>query len=132
MVCLKIVLIDSTGFLGQHLLATLIQRPEIAKITCIDRNPSAQQTHSDMLQSIQTKNQVDFKTMLLTELSIVDHQQHKELWSNIDAILFSAWTVNFNQPLAFFEPQVRALSTLCTVLVSCDKTPRLFFVSLIS
>lgn len=129
---LHIVLIGSTGFLGQHLLTTLIQRPDIVKITCINRNPSAQKMHSQQLQSIKTKAQVEFHTMSLTDISIEELQRHKELFENTDGVIFSAWTVNFNQPLWFFEPQIRALSALCTVLISLENSPRLFFISSIS
>jgi len=65
-------------------------------------------------------------------MSIEEIQQHKELFETADAVIFSAWTVNFNQPLSFFESQVRALSALSTVLVSCKSSPRLFFISSIS
>lgn len=129
---LHIGLIGSTGFLGKQLLAHLFQRPEVAKITCIDRNMSAQQSHRQLLISVDTKPQLEFKTMSLADMSLVEIHKHRDVYESMDGIIYSAWTVNFNQPLAFFESQIRALSALCTSLVSCERSPRLFFVSSIS
>lgn len=129
---LHIGLIGSTGFLGKQLLAHLCQRPGIVKITCIDRNKSAQQLHQQLLASLNTKPHVEFKTMSLASMSLEEIHKHKEVYEDMDGIIFSAWTVNFNQPLSFFEPQIRVLSAICTSLVSCERSPRLFFVSSIS
>ncbi|PQE06777.1 nrps-like enzyme protein [Rutstroemia sp. NJR-2017a BBW] len=129
---LHIVLFGSTGTLGKQLLASLIQRPEIAKITCIDRNKAAEEIHQETLESLKSATIVDFKTMSLMDLTIEEMQKQKALYEATDGIIFSAWTVNFNHPLSFFEPHIRALSALCTVLASCNQSPRLFFVSSIS
>lgn len=101
---LNIILIGSTGFLGRYLLENLVQRPKVARITCIDRNASAQQMHAKMLGSIQKKAHLDFETVALPDMSVEEIQKHKELYENTHGIIFSAWAVNFNQPLSFFEP----------------------------
>ncbi|CAG8970858.1 hypothetical protein HYALB_00000836 [Hymenoscyphus albidus] len=123
---LHVGLVGSTGFLGKELLASLIKRPGIDKITCIDRR------QHEALPSAQENTEVEFKTITLTDMSVEDMQKDQSMYETMDAIVFSAWTVNFNQPLSFFEPQIRALSALCTVLVSCKNSPRLFFISSIS
>ena len=129
---LHVGLVGSTGFLGKELLRNLAQRQGVAKITCIDRKSSAHEVHDHFLASAKTSASIEFKTMSLTDMSVEEMQTYKDLFANMNVLVFSAWTVNFNQPLAFFEPQIRALSALCTVLVSCVERPRLFFISSIS
>ena len=131
---LSLVLVGSTGSLGSQILGTLLKHSKVKAITCLNRNSSAEEMTHGILGGLLTQSHVEvtFHTMSITEMSIDKLKDWRFIFNETDAVLYNAWTVDFNQPLAFFEPQLRSLATISAFLSSWQITPRLFFVSSLS
>jgi thioester reductase-like protein len=62
----------------------------------------------------------------------LDNQTFQTLLVETTQIIHSAWPVDFNQPLSFFQPSLRALVNLVAFARQAEQNPALLFLSSIS
>ena len=130
---LHIVLTGSTGSLGCHLLQNLLKNPKVAKVYCLDRDSNAQAKAERVLStSSQDFSKAVFLKAQLGETKFGLSPQNFKLLEQVDVVLHNAWKVDFNHPLASFEPQIRAVTHFALLALSSIYKMRIMFVSSIS
>ena len=129
----NVVIIGSTGYLGQYLLESLCQDPLVDKIFCLNRSESAAKNWSNRAaqKGLSARlNEITFYT--------VDFKQPRfglktEDYSNLidlsDVIIHSAWQVNFVAPLSSFSDSLNGLTNSITLASNSARRARLLFVS---
>ncbi len=132
-----VVLTGATGSLGAHLLAQLLDRPDVHYVYCLVRGENPQERIHQALQQRNLHIPKPSRLIVLTsDLSQPELGMSTELYqlllTQVTTIIHSAWAVNFNLGIKSFESQhiagVHNLLQL-SLSVSTPKPARLFFCS---
>ena len=131
-----IALTGSTGYLGRNLLTQLSRNPLIERIYSLDRSPRAEyiwEQQQKQQHSSQPTKPISFWTVDFTHPHLnLSPQQHAELTSCCNAILHSAWRVDFNLSLSSFTDSLAGLANMIRLAHAGAQKPRLLFISSIS
>ena len=133
-----VALTGSTGSLGTHLLAELLETPAISRIYCLNRSANAQQQWQDMGNgwniydtSIRAK-----VTFIATDCSQdkfgLQEVEYSELTSQCDLMVHAAWKVDFKQSLHSFTENIRSAHDVVKWSAASPRRPMIVFVSSIS
>ncbi|PSN65724.1 acetyl-CoA synthetase-like protein [Corynespora cassiicola Philippines] len=132
----KIVLvIGSTGYLGPHIVASLLKKNDIGTIYCLNRSPDSERRTLSSLHRITdspsaASSKLHFLTGSLTAPDLgLDPPTKQALTSTLDAIIFNAWTPNFTLPLPSFSPFLHGLGTTIALAAHGAKRPRITLTS---
>lgn len=129
-----IAIIGSTGYLGTHLVATLLTGTDISHIYCLNRG-------SDSLASETTLSKVNEKavvprdriTFLQVELGAprlgLAEDKYQKIVSEVDLVFYNAWRLDFGLALHSFDPFLRATRDLIDLSLSSPNRLRIVFVS---
>ncbi|KAL6717390.1 hypothetical protein ACLMJK_005305 [Lecanora helva] len=130
----NIVLTGVTGSLGAHILAEILQFPEVGYIYCLVRGENPQ---SRVLEALQQRGldapHVTRIKALTSDLSKSDlgltPEIYQELQERTTLIIHSAWAVNFNLGIRSFEDQhIKGVQHLIQLSLSVrTPTPAHFF-----
>ncbi|KAL1871078.1 putative NRPS-like protein biosynthetic cluster [Diaporthe australafricana] len=137
---ITVILTGSTGTIGTHLLNTLLSRPGIGHIICLNRSEdggkAAQQARFTTagLDATELATRVTFlRADLSAPLLGLEPATYTDLRARAGLIIHNAWAVNFNLGLAAFRPHLAGLVNLLTLCAALD-SPRggLVFISSVS
>lgn len=135
-----VVLTGATGSLGAHLLAQLLNCPDVRYLYCLVRGENPQER---VLQALQQRNLPITKPSRLIALTSdlseselgLSPEIYQHLLTQVTTIIHSAWAVNFNLGIKSFESQhiagVQKLLQL-SLSVTTPQPARLFFCSSIA
>ena len=131
---LHIAVVGSTGTLGPNIIESLIKSSQIGHITCLDRSSLSEERRKAVYKNVpmEPETRISFQKLVVTELSPENMNNYRSLFQGVDVVLFSAWTVDFNHSIDHFEPLLRGLSSIISLLSSFEQSPRLFFISSLS
>ncbi|KAJ6015621.1 NRPS-like enzyme [Penicillium herquei] len=137
---LIVAITGTTGELGSYLLHSLLQDPSISRIFCLNRSDGAaeRQIASFEKKALPTTwltetSRVQFWTCSLEKESLgLSPEKYNFLKENVNIVLHNAWTVNFNQPVAFFESQIVGVRRLLTLIGQSSHHADFHFVSSVS
>ena len=123
-----VLLTGSTGTIGSHLFEALVNESRVHKIYCLDRSKD--------YQSLQ-RQEMDGKAVFLTTdlcqpnfgLSL---EEYYDLQNETTVIIHNAWPVNFNLPLASFEPYFGELANLISFANSLSHRVHFLYTSSVS
>ncbi|OJJ46414.1 hypothetical protein ASPZODRAFT_16181 [Penicilliopsis zonata CBS 506.65] len=133
-----VVLTGSTGTVGSFLLDQLLKKTDVSHVYCLNRAQDSgllqvsRNRERDLPDSFPS-NRVTFLTADLTEPSLgLDKATFCTLLDRTTQIIHCAWPVNFNQPLAFFQPSLQGVTGLISFTLQAKMSPSLLFLSSIS
>ncbi|THH32751.1 hypothetical protein EUX98_g1456 [Antrodiella citrinella] len=138
-----ILLTGATGVLGATLLSLLVPTPEVARIYVVNRRSptgvpllqrqmeAVAEAGFDAQEVLSSPKIVLLETNLPEERIGLSDELVEEIRNSVTHIIHNAYLVNFNVPLAGFDPNVKTLWHLCNLaLASALPTPpRVMFVS---
>ncbi|TFK85858.1 hypothetical protein K466DRAFT_664208 [Polyporus arcularius HHB13444] len=140
-----IVITGTTGCFGSHLLAQLLQTPDVARVYALNRQSSGdvlalQERQRDAFRkwripwedSWLTDHRVSFHIANLAKPFLgLPQAVYGELRRSVTAIIHNAWTVNFALPLSSYEPQISGTRNLLGLALGSPIPggPRVIFVS---
>ncbi|KAF2651929.1 acetyl-CoA synthetase-like protein [Lophiostoma macrostomum CBS 122681] len=136
---MTIAVIGTTGYLGPHILAKLLEGTEASTIYCLNRGVDAEkrtlsalERHPGALQQATTKLRFR-KIELGTNRFGLYQVRYSELVSEVDVIIFNSWHPNFSLPLEAFEkPFLQAIRTATDWAIVSPRQPRITFISSIA
>ncbi|GAB1528524.1 hypothetical protein RhiTH_011718 [Rhizoctonia solani] len=140
----RVVVTGTTGGLGSHLLAQLLQNEKVEKVWAINRK-SSKNNRDREINSFEDKL-LDVNLLKSEELVFVDadledpklalpNEIYDEIRREATIIIHNAWQVNFNLGLQSFEPSIcgaRNLLDLAFQSTAPTGLPRFIFTSSIS
>ncbi|KAI1324258.1 putative NRPS-like enzyme [Xylariaceae sp. FL0255] len=140
---IDVILTGSTGSMGTYILHSLLQRPGIAHITCLNRSAdggvSAQEkafaSHNFDTTPLKTGSRITFLCANLAHPKLgLDSKVYEALLTPTSptVIIHNAWPVNFNLSLSAFRPHLAGLVNLFSLAAQSKKATRLSFVSSVS
>jgi len=136
-----VILTGATGSLGAHILDQLTRRSDIAKVICLSRARS----HEDSLRRIQDSLQQRQRTLSPESMSKVtslaadvnkpdlglDQGEYESLRISATSIIHNAWPVNFVLSLASFDEHIGGAVNLLNLALKSPREvkPSFFFSS---
>lgn len=130
----NIAIIGSTGYIGSHLVATLLKNSDINQIYCLNRG-SAEPAREKTLSKLDGKTAAPLERLTFLQVEIgapqldLAEEQYQEILNEVDVVLYNAWRLDFGLALHSFDPFLRATRDLIDLSLSSSKRPRIVFVS---
>ncbi|KAG9126234.1 hypothetical protein FRC07_004314 [Ceratobasidium sp. 392] len=139
----SVVVTGTTGALGSHLLAQLLDDDRVEKVWALNRGSKGMNGK----QSSSFKDKLlDAELLKSTKLSLLEAdlereniglepRVYEEIQKSVTAIIHNAWQVNFNLALQSFEPSIKGARNLLDLAFSSTASsgpPRFLFTSSIS
>jgi thioester reductase-like protein len=130
-----LAVIGSTGFLGPHIIASLLSVHKHSDIFCLNRSSDARQRTESPLQQLVSdfskhSSRLHFWVMDMTQPNFgLAAFQAGLLASQVDELIFNAWDPHWGKDLAYFDPFLEGIRTAIDFCASSCRRPRLSFVS---
>ncbi|KAL4810243.1 hypothetical protein BDV18DRAFT_166669 [Aspergillus unguis] len=118
-----VLVTGTTGFVGSFILQTLLQRPDVTEITCINRRIPDVKLDATVVNYLQGD--------LSRPLFNLSEKEYRRL-STVTEVIHCQWPVTFNLPLALFEPQIAGIANLVQMAYDSPTNPRIVFISSIA
>ncbi|KAF9461920.1 hypothetical protein BDZ94DRAFT_1322983 [Collybia nuda] len=136
---ISILLTGGNGMLGVHLLARLLQRPNV-RVYCIIRGDPwrrlcvAFEKHALDLSILHSSKAEGSLYLMQSDNLFKKHlglsnSDYSTLMDNIDEIVHGAWKVNFNLPLKEFEPFLEVTRSLAKLCIASGRRVKYHFIS---
>ncbi|KAM0798210.1 hypothetical protein BDR22DRAFT_823561 [Usnea florida] len=131
---LHIALTGSSGSLGSQILKQFPKSTPLATIYCLDRPNSPR---AERLGQVSEESRGSLKVYHLTVDLLLPHfglpeDMYNLLGSNVNIFIHAAYPVDFNLSLSSFDLSLRAIVSICHWSLSCQKRPRIIFISSVS
>ncbi|KAI0147409.1 putative NRPS-like enzyme [Xylariaceae sp. FL1272] len=135
-----VVLTGSTGGLGTYMLRSLLDRPGIGHVYCLNRakdggrSAQAERFASANLPLDGLADRVTFLHADLAHPTLgLDKADYETLRSRVALVIHSAWPVNFNLGLSAFRPHLAGLVNLFALsAAAAPRAMRVVFISSVS
>ncbi|KAI0384450.1 putative NRPS-like enzyme [Hypomontagnella monticulosa] len=134
---IDVILTGSTGTLGTYILRSLLDRPGIGHVFCLNRSQDGGrgvQSFRFMAAGLTTDGLKDRVTFVQADLAHpylgLDDATYQKLRTRVALVIHNAWPVNFNLGLSSFRPQLAGLVNLSSLAAAAaPRTMRFLFVS---
>ncbi|KAI1879087.1 hypothetical protein JX265_003264 [Neoarthrinium moseri] len=132
-----IVITGTTGSIGPYLLDIFSKSGQVGGIWCLNRSENAQEKQVELAKVKGLSQDWDGKVKfaqcdLSSEALGLSHTVLQEIKDRATTIIHNAWEVNFNLPLAAFEPHFIGLRELVNICQNTRNKVRFYFTSSIS
>ncbi|KAL9476143.1 hypothetical protein ACSS6W_005984 [Trichoderma asperelloides] len=129
-----VILTGSTGSLGSYMLDQLINSPRVSKVYALNRGTDGGRSRQEDISANRTLSKDFSKVEFLgSDLSKpefgLEPAKYAEMLSSVDRIIHNAWPVNFNMPIASFEPFIRGVRHFVDFAGASPKKVAVVFVS---
>jgi nucleoside-diphosphate-sugar epimerase len=130
-----IAILGSTGFLGPHIVASLLQAHPRSEIVCVNRSVEGKQRTMSALRNIigdisTALPRLHFLVTDITNPSVgLDSVLESSILVQLNEVVFNAWDPNWSKPLEYFEPFLRALRSIVNFCAAAAGRPRITFIS---
>ncbi|KUI69090.1 Linear gramicidin synthase subunit D [Cytospora mali] len=133
-----IVVTGTTGSMGSYILATLLARPDVTKVICLNRAADAKERQPKALQSrglpalrpAIDQGRVVFMTMDVAKPKLgLSEDEYNTLVNEATSIIHNAFPVNFLMTVKQFEPQYVGTLSLLEIAHAGKKSPSFLFIS---
>ena len=134
---LNVILTGSTGSLGSYILQSLLSKPQVAHVYCLNRAVDAKQRHTEQgLDTSKLEDRVHFlhtASLDAPQLGLSNTADYDLLQnSRITHIIHNAWPVNFNIALTSFKSHIAGVRALIDFCANVPSHPKLVFISSLS
>lgn len=133
-----IAVTGTTGSLGSYLLATLLARPDVNKVICLNRAADAQERQIKALSSRglpALQPAIDAGRVMFMRMDVaaprlgLTDDEHALLLRETTSIIHNAFPVNFLMTVAQFEPQFAGTLNLLEAALNGRRRPSFLFIS---
>ncbi|KAJ7485053.1 putative aminoadipate reductase [Mycena galericulata] len=141
--CTVVLLTGSTGNLGSHILASLLQNEKVAKVYALNRPSSSSESLAQRHLTVFKGR--DLATTLLTSPKLylvegrteqpnlaINSKLYNEIRSSVTLIIHNAWQLDFNLTLGSFSPHVAGTRHLVDLALSSAVLSKIVFTSSIA
>jgi thioester reductase-like protein len=133
-----VAFLGSTGYLGTHALASLIQNADIAQVYCLNRSKNAQEKQEAALASLDQSLQSLLHKLIYVQVEIgkpilgLNREQYDLLAEKVDVVVYNSWRLDFSLSLRSFEPFLQTTRELINLSLASKRKIRVIFISSLS
>ncbi|KAK8064619.1 nonribosomal peptide synthetase [Apiospora phragmitis] len=130
-----VLLTGSTGMLGSYMLDIMAQSPRVRKIICLNRSDdggAGKQVPAMRERGLDTSygGKAEFLKMDASQPNFgLSKELYARLLQETDRVVLNAWPVNFNMPVASFEPHIRGVRHWADFAAAAEKRVAVVFIS---
>lgn len=130
----NIAIIGSTGYIGSHLVAMLLNNSDINHIYCLNRG-SAKPARDKTLSKLDGKTAAPLERLTFLQVDLgaprlgLAEEHYQIILNEVDVVLYNAWRLDFGLALHSFDPFLSATRDLIDMSLSSSKRMRIVFVS---
>ncbi|KAK7190955.1 ochratoxin A non-ribosomal peptide synthetase [Paraphaeosphaeria sporulosa] len=131
----NVALVGSTGYLGPHLLASILELPSIASVYWLNSGSTVEKTlKSTGYQEIECSRSIQFFVANLSSAKLgLSDGDFSEVSVKVDTIMHNSWHPSFSLSLSFFEkPFLLGLRKIVDWARRRPTPPRFVFISSIA
>jgi thioester reductase-like protein len=130
-----LAVVGSTGFLGPHIVASLLRKHKHADIFCLNRSLDGKQRTESALYTLNTDcslegTQLHFWTTDITQKNLgLTILQVAFLASRVDELVFNAWDPHWGKDISYFDSFLTGIRNTIDVCAASPRHPRIIFIS---
>lgn len=130
-----VAIIGSTGYIGSHLVATLLKNTAISHIYCLNRGSDISASKNKTLSKLDDNTAVALEKITFLRVKLgaprlgLADGQYQEIANKADVVLYNAWRLDFGLALHSFEQFLHATRDLIDLSLSSPDKVRIVFVS---
>lgn len=133
---ITVAVIGSTGYIGSHLVATLLKKPLVSHIYCLDRGSDASARLKTSLEKID--KDLNTSKLIFSKIEIgaprlgLGQAEYHQIVKEVDAVVYNSWRLDFGLALHSFDPFLRSARDLIELSMESQRNLRIVFVSSMS
>lgn len=130
-----VAIIGSTGYIGSHLVASLLKNSAISHIYCLNRGSDLSASKEKTLSKLDENTAVPLERLTFFQVELgasrlgLAEEDYQRIASEVDVVLYNAWRLDFGLALHSFDPFLRATRDLVDLALSSPRGLRIVFVS---
>jgi thioester reductase-like protein len=130
-----LAVVGSTGFLGPHIIASLLSAHKHSTIFCLNRSLDGQQRTESALHQLMGDNstqrhRLQFWVADMTQPNFgLAALQAGLLASQVDELIFNAWNPHWGKELAYFDSFLAGIRNAVDFCAAAYRRPRITFIS---
>ncbi|KAI0837983.1 acetyl-CoA synthetase-like protein [Hypoxylon sp. FL0890] len=130
-----IALIGSTGYLGSNVVATLLKRPSVSRIYCLNRSSDAKRRQEEALVKIDRSLQPLLKKLEYMAIELgkplfgLPQDEYDILVHEVGVVVYNSWRLDFGHTIRSFEPFFHATGELIKLSTVSHHNIYIVFVS---
>ncbi|KAH9890802.1 acetyl-CoA synthetase-like protein [Xylariomycetidae sp. FL2044] len=132
----KIALVGSTGYLGTYLLASLLRKPEVSRVYCLNRSIDAKARQEASLRKLDETlspfllDKVSYLTVSLGRPSLgLAEDAWATLSAEVGVVIYNSWRLDFSLAIHSFAPFLQATQDLVRLSLGARHAVKIIFVS---
>lgn len=133
-----VAIIGSTGYVGSHLVATLLRNSAISRIYCLNRGDDASTRQKEALskQHLVSEEMLAklsyFKINLGSPRLGLSEDQYRTIANDVEVVVYNSWRLDFGLAIRSFDPFLQATRDLVELSAGSRHKTRIVFVSSVS
>lgn len=133
-----VAIIGSTGYVGSHLVATLLKNPAISHVYCLNRGSDASARQKAALGKLGENLNAHLSRLTFFKIELgaprlgLSQEQYQQVADGVSVVVYNSWRLDFGLAIHSFDPFLRATRDLVELSVGSQRNMRIVFVSSIS
>lgn len=133
-----VAIVGSTGYVGSHLVATLLRNPGVSRIYCLNRGDDASTRQKEVLskQHLVPEEKLAkltfFKVTLGSPRLGLSEEQYQSIANDVEVVVYNSWRLDFGLAIRSFSPFLHATRELVDLSAASRHRMRVVFVSSVS
>lgn len=133
-----VAIVGSTGYVGSHLMATLLRNPAVSRIYCLNRGDDASTRQKEVLskQHLVPEDKLAkltfFKITLGSPRLGLSDEQYETVAHEVEVVVYNSWRLDFGLAIRSFDPFLHATRELVDLSAASRHRMRVVFVSSVS
>lgn len=133
-----VAIVGSTGYVGSHLVATLLRNPAVSRIYCLNRGDDASTRQKETLskQHLVPEDKLAkltfFKITLGTPRLGLSDEQYQTIANEVEVVVYNSWRLDFGLAIRSFDPFLHATRELVDLSAASRHGMRVVLVSSVS
>ena len=125
----RIAVLGSTGFLGPYIVAALLRRDNQSEIVCLNRSTEGQERTLSALEQLGSGDFHPPRRLSFILTDITNPKLDGSYVSDVDEVIFNAWSANWGIPLESFGALLDAVRNVIQICATSPRRPRIIFMS---
>jgi nucleoside-diphosphate-sugar epimerase len=123
----RIAVLGSIGFLGPYIVAALLRRESQSEIICLNRSTDGQEPTLSALERLGSGDFHPPRRLSFTLTDITNPNLDGSHVSNMDEVIFNAWSANWGIPLESFGALLDGVRNVIQICAISPRRPRIIF-----
>lgn len=133
-----VAIVGSTGYVGSHLVATLLRNPGVSRIYCLNRGDDASTRQKEVLSKQHLVPEEKLAKLTFFKITLgsprlgLSEEQFQTIANDVEVVVYNSWRLDFGLAIRSFSPFLHATRELVDLSAASRHRMRVVFVSSVS